>query len=810
MTLISRLTAAFAVVLFAVVAVAPLPAEGQGSVESDRAALVAIFNWTGGEIRSSPPACLKWLSDKPIGEWCGVQTNDDGRVVQFSLGSYWSLTGPLPPAIGDLAKLQRLYIGGAANSSSLTGSLPPEIGELADLEELTITSHDRLTGPLPSALGNLRNLEKLTLNGNQRLGGPIPAELGRLTGLRHFEISHNLNLTGPIPPELGNLRNLELLELDNNPKLGGPIPSELGRLAKLERLRISRGRISGPIPRELGNLQELKYMHISSHISPGGGLTGSIPPELGRLRNLEELYLGEGYLSGEIPPELGNAVSLHRLYLFENDLTGEIPPELGNLPLSTTLGSGINLQHNRLTGSIPAALRAFEPSINPQQGGVILPIAGEIDGDAAADRAVLEALYDATGGDNWKNNGGWKTDAPLSEWHGVSVYGNGRVRDLNLHHNNLTGEIPAELGNLEGLVYLALGSRGRGGNYLTGEIPPELGNLMSLETLQLAGNRLTGEIPAELGKFAHSINPQYTDDNAIYLPIEGAVYERAVLEAFYDATGGANWTYNNNWKTDRTLSQWAGVNASVVAGSETVTSLELGRNNLTGEIPRELGSLTNLVLLGLHNNYLTGEIPRELGSLTNLERLSLRRNNLTGEIPRELANFENVINPQQNGVILPVEGAGGTVVDPVDSAADRAILEAFYDATGGANWNNSANWKTDRPLSEWYGVTVAAPAAGDADNHEVRVTGLALPDNNLTGEIPRELADLPLETLVLNGNDLTGTIPEELRRFEGTINPQQGGVNLPVGTPVPALPFVGALLLACGLYVMGRRKMQRR
>ena len=58
-------------------------------------------------------------------------------------------------------------------------------------------------------------------------------------------------------------------------------------------------------------------------------------------------------------------------------------------------------------------------------------------------------------------------------------------------------------------------------------------------------------------------------------------------------------------------------------------------------------------------------------------------------------------------------------------------------------------------------------------------------------------------------NRLTGTIPYELGRFENTINPQQGGVYLPVGDPVPALPFVGALLLACGLYVMGRRKMLR-
>ena len=196
---------------------------------------------------------------------------------------------------------------------------------------------------------------------------------------------------------------------------------------------------------------------------------------------------------------------------------------------------------------------------------------------------------------------------------------------------------------------------------------------------------------------------------------------------------------------------------------------------------------------------MSGEIPRELGGLTNLTVLRLEDNNLTGEIPRELARFEDTINPQQNGVILPVEG------DTVDSAADKAVLEALYDATGGANWNNNANWKTDRPLSEWHGVTTRVDAG------VARVTGLSLPDNNLTGEFPPRLADLApnLESLVLNGNNLTGMIPEALRRFENTINPQQGGINLSVGTPVPALPFAGVLLLASGLWWIGRRRMAR-
>ena len=63
---------------------------------------------------------------------------------------------------------------------------------------------------------------------------------------------------------------------------------------------------------------------------------------------------------------------------------------------------------------------------------------------------------------------------------------------------------------------------------------------------------------------------------------------------------------------------------------------------MTGQIPPELGDLTNLTDLFLGFNNLTGQIPPELGDLTNLEWLDLGFNNLTGQIPLELANLMNL------------------------------------------------------------------------------------------------------------------------------------------------------------------------
>lgn len=85
---------------------------------------------------------------------------------------------------------------------------------------------------------------------------------------------------------------------------------------------------------------------------------------------------------------------------------------------------------------------------------------------------------------------------------------------------------------------------------------------------------------------------------------------------------------------------------------------------------------------------------------------------------------------------------------------DRAALVSFFEATGGPQWTRNTNWLSDRPLNEWYGVTV------DGDE---RVTRLVLFDNNLTGTLPSDLEHLTkLFQLTLRGNKLTGPIPGEL------------------------------------------------
>ena len=58
--------------------------------------------------------------------------------------------------------------------------------------------------------------------------------------------------------------------------------------------------------------------------------------------------------------------------------------------------------------------------------------------DLETDKAALIVLYNSTNGAEWRNKSGWLTDAPVGEWHGVTVDG-GRVVRIVLGSNNQRG-----------------------------------------------------------------------------------------------------------------------------------------------------------------------------------------------------------------------------------------------------------------------------------------------------------------------------------------------------------------------------------
>ncbi|XP_042988679.1 probable LRR receptor-like serine/threonine-protein kinase At3g47570 [Carya illinoinensis] len=72
---------------------------------------------------------------------------------------------------------------------------------------------------------------------------------------------------------------------------------------------------------------------------------------------------------------------------------------------------------------------------------------------------------------------------------------------------------------------------------------------------------------------------------------------------------------------------------------KVLTTLNLSRNHLSGEITKTIGGLKSLVYLSLAFNQLEGSIPTIFGELVSLKILDLSNNNLSGEIPVSLEAF---------------------------------------------------------------------------------------------------------------------------------------------------------------------------
>ena len=100
---------------------------------------------------------------------------------------------------------------------------------------------------------------------------------------------------------------------------------------------------------------------------------------------------------------------------------------------------------------------------------------------------------------------------------------------------------------------------------------------------------------------------------------------------------------NLNWSRKLNLTEWEYIDIDEsLKGKYKVTKFYLNNNELTGEIPKEIGKLINLKELEIYNNQITGEIPKEIGKLINLTVLGLNNNQLTGEIPKEIGKLVNL------------------------------------------------------------------------------------------------------------------------------------------------------------------------
>ena len=762
--------------------------------DSDRTVLTALYNATNGTNWTNNS---NWMSERPLGEWYGVTVDTEGRVTQIQLDGN-NLNGPIPAEIGQLDKLDNFSL----RDNNISGTLPIELGNLGSLTRIDLASN-QLTGMLPAGISALANLRALDLQ-NNRLTGPIPTRYG--LQLTYLALAGN-EFKGPIPSELGRYFGLDLLNLGSN-KLTGPIPPELGRLSRLQWLLLSSNQLTGSIPSELGSLPALKHLHLADNSGLSGTLPSTLvnlpletlrlngtsicAPQTSEVRNwlstirehdaincneldvpaLTAFYNSTGgpnwtnnenWLSDTpmndwfgVTIDVNSRVTA--LNLTNNNLQGSLPPEIVGLSNLKTLNLAGN---DRLIGQLPEELKALSlESLNLEGTGICtktdsglqdwlnripdqsVPECIALDTEALV---ALVGLYTSTGGKNWTNNGHWLSQSPLSAWYGVTVDVDGRVIELDLADNNLSGSLPSKLSKLADLKKLNLEDNTR----LLGPIPESLTTL-TIESLNLEGTGLCAPAGSSYRTWLDGISDQ------------SGVYDCAVdqpdweaLVTFYNETNGPNWEENTNWLSAEPLDEWFGVSTDA---SGRVTGLRLAWNNLLGPLPAALGNLEKLEHLVLLGNELSGPIPPELGKLKGLRELNMFYCWISGSIPPELGKLTNleILNLGANGRTL-----AGTLPAELGKLTNLRELYLFQNGFHGPIPAELGRMSMLRILNMSYN-RLSGSIPGEL-GQLANLTELSIFANELSGRIPRELGRLSgIEFLNLSRNRLAGRIPVEI------------------------------------------------
>ena len=521
------------------------------------------------------------------------------------------------------------------------------------------------------------------------------------------------------------------LNLYNN-GLSGPLPAEIGDLVNLTYLHLNQNSLVREVPHEIGQLVELERLLLG-----GNSLAGRIPESIGNLVRMENLQLGGNRLVGGIPATLGHLSHLKTLELGGNQLTGFLPPSL------TRLNNLERITWDRLSVCLPGTFtfRNWLDDVKPTYYELALS-----DFCDARDRIALTSLHNATNGANWIELDGWLTGGPLDLWHGIKTDSLGMVSQIELSNNNLTGDLPATVGQFEMLV-----------------------------GLWIDGNPLDGRLPASLASLP--LRDLHFDDTGICVPTETSfrdwmsriqlvtstgrdcapLTDWDALRALFQSTRGTQWKRGDNWLSDLPLDMWYGVTTDP---DGAVTKLTLSNNNLTGRIPDEIGSLQNLEVLTLDGNGLTGAIPRSIGRLRDLVTLTISGNSLTGEIPEEIGNLAKL-----EVLRLHVNQLRGSIPSTISGLERLRILSLGYNDLAGRIPDEIGHL---RSLDSVYvhNNNLVGPLPSTVGNL-VMLRVLSASHNEIDGKIPGAIGSLTtLDALYLNNNRLTGDIPREIGRLE--------------------------------------------
>ncbi|XP_024518353.1 probable LRR receptor-like serine/threonine-protein kinase At2g24230 [Selaginella moellendorffii] len=396
-------------------------------------------------------------------------------------------------------------------------------------------------------------------------------------------------------------------------------------------------------------------------------------------------------LRGSIPQDsIGRLDSLLYLNLYNNSISGTLPPDLWDLPQLQYL----NLSRNLLQGSMSIALG--RPS-----GLFFLDLSqNHLAGQIPPSIGLLKSLVML----NLSRN-------DFQDLVPGAIFGCSFLRTLDLSYNRISGVFPSGLSHLVQLQALYLNN-----NMLSGMVPPETSRLHYLAVLDLSENHFTGPFPRVDGLRKLEV-----------LNISGNFLGGTIPTGTFRIPGLRKFSARSNF--------FVGSLPTPSLMHSTLSYIDLGQNNLSGNVSVGIWSMNSVETLRLDGNSLSGLLPSQVGAA--LKELDLKNNEFSGPVSSDLGAFQSLayLDLSTNRLSGPL---------PEKLTGFPSLVHLGLD-------NNPFVESRFPKLQELK-----------------KLEYLNLSATQLTGGIPEEIGNLQtLKQLDLSHNELNGTLPESLGSLVG-------------------------------------------